>query len=143
MRKLAPVEMFMFDPVIELDDITKSAPVEMLRLLDPVIELDDDMRKSAPVEISKFVFDPVIELDDDMTKSAPVEIAKFVFDTVIELDDHVIELDVDRMKSAPVEMLMRIGGSALDIKIWALHVLTAYVAPDVDKPKVVYKEPAL
>jgi hypothetical protein len=112
----------------------KSAPVEML-MLDTVIELDDDMMKSAPVEMVKFVLNSVIELDDDMTKSAPVEMLRVL--------DHVIELDVDRMKSAPVEMLMRVGGSGLDIKIWALHVLTAYVAPDVDKPEVVYKEPAL
>jgi hypothetical protein len=34
-----------------------------------LIELDDDMTKSAPVEMVKFVLDPVIELDDDMTKS--------------------------------------------------------------------------
>ena len=57
-----------------------------------------------------------------------------------------MELDDDTMKSPPVEMLMLrnpVGGSGLDINIWALHVLTAYVAPDIDKPKVVYKEPAL
>ena len=42
----------MRDPVIELDDdMTKSAPVEMLRVLDPVIELDVDRTKSAPVEM--------------------------------------------------------------------------------------------
>ena len=60
--------------------------------------------------------------------------------------DAVIELDDDMTKSAPVEMLMLRnpgGGSGLDINIWALHVLTAYVAPDIDKPEVVYKEPAL
>ncbi len=82
--------------------------------------------------------DAVTELDDDMTKSPPVEMLR-VFVPVIELDD-------DMMKSAPVEMLMLrnpVGGSGLDINIWALHVLTAYVAPDVDKPEVVYKEPAL
>jgi hypothetical protein len=53
--------------------MVKSAPVEMLRVLDPVIELDDDMIKSAPVEMAKFVLDPVIELDDDMTKSSSVK----------------------------------------------------------------------
>jgi hypothetical protein len=38
--------------LIELDDdMTKSAPVEMLRVFVPVIELDDDMMKSAPVEM--------------------------------------------------------------------------------------------
>ena len=83
--------------------MTKSAPVEMLRVLDPVIELDDDMVKSAPVEMLR-VLDPVIELDDDMMKSSKA--------------------------------------AGLDIKIWALHVLTAYVAPDVDRPEVVYNEPA-
>ncbi len=45
MRKSAPVDVLMFDPVIELDDMTKSAPVEMLRVLDPVIESDDLMTK--------------------------------------------------------------------------------------------------
>ena len=45
MRKSAPVDMLMFDPVSELDDMTKSAPVEMLRVLDPVIALDDIMTK--------------------------------------------------------------------------------------------------
>ncbi len=82
--------------------------------------------------------DAVTELDDDMTKSAPVEMLR-VFVPVIELDD-------DMTKSAPVEMLMLrnpVGGSGLDINIWALHVLTAYVAPDIDRPEVVYKEPAL
>ena len=69
----------------------------------------------------------MIELDDDMTKSPPVEMLK-VLEPVIELDD-------DMMKSSKA--------AGLDIKIWALHVLTAYVAPDVDKPEVVYKEPAL
>jgi hypothetical protein len=56
----------------------------------------------------------------------------------------VIELDDDMTKSPPVEMLMLrnpVGGSGLDINIWALHVLTAYVAPDIDRPEVVYKEP--
>jgi hypothetical protein len=84
------------------------------------------------------VRDAVTELDDDMTKSAPVEMLR-VFVPVIELDD-------DMTKSAPVEMLMLrnpVGGSGLDINIWALHVLTAYVAPDIDRPEVVYKEPAL
>ena len=59
--------------------------------------------------------------------------------------DPVIELDDDMTKSEPVEMLMLrnpVGGSGLDINIWALHVLTAYVAPDVDRPEVVYNEPA-
>ncbi len=82
--------------------------------------------------------DPVIELDEDMTKSAPVEMLRAL--------DPVIELDDDMMKSAPVEMLMLrnpVGDSVLDIKIWALHVQTAYNDPDVHKPEVVYKEPAL
>ena len=60
--------------------------------------------------------------------------------------DPVIVLDDDMTKSAPVEMLMlgnTVGGFGLDIKIWALHVQTAYVDPDVHKPEVVYKEPAL
>ena len=59
--------------------------------------------------------------------------------------DPVIELDGDMTKSAPVEMLMLrnpVGGSGLDIKIWEWHVQTAYVAPDVHKPEVVYNEPA-
>jgi hypothetical protein len=63
----------------------------MLRVLDPVIELDDDMTKSAPVEMLR-VLDPVIELDEDMTKSPPVEML---------------------MLRNPV------GGSGLDINIWA------------------------
>ena len=66
------------------------------------------MRTSAPVEM--LMLDPVIVLDDDMTKSPPVEML---------------------MLRNPV------GGFGLNIKIWALHVLTAYVAPDVDKPEVV------
>ncbi len=61
--------------------------------------------------------DPVIELDDDMMKSAPVEMAKFVLDPAT-----VIELDGDMTKSPPVEMLILrnpVGDSCLDIKIWA------------------------
>ena len=85
-------------------------------MIELVIELDDDMTKSPPVEILR-VFDPVIELDDDMTKSPPVEMLTL---------------------RNPIG-----GGSGLDIKIWALHVLTAYVAPDIDKPEVVYNEPEL
>jgi hypothetical protein len=62
-----------------------------------------------------------------MTKSPPVEILR-VLDPVIELDDNMT-------KSSKA--------AGLDIKIWALHVLTAYVALYTDSPEVVYNEPEL